>query len=158
MAKSRRSTKNSRATGQSSDEMAVLDKLQPGEAALLLERFIAAHPDFRNEAERIAHSVLGGVSFCEIADEVEDAIRQFDLDDLNSRAGAHSWGYTEPTEAAWELPDEALQPFIEDMKRHLGLGLQDEALEICQGIVLELYRVRDESEDEFLGWAANFPG
>ena len=93
----------------------VLATLQPGEAALVLERLLAAHPEFRAEAERIARSVLGAVSFQSIADEVENALRGFDLDDLNARAGAHSWGYTEPTEAAWEMLEEAVEPFRQDI-------------------------------------------
>jgi len=69
----------------------------------------------------------------------------------------HSWGYTEPTEAAWQLLDEAVEPFVEDMKRHLGLGLHEEAFEICKGVVLGLYQCRDAGGDEFLGWAEDFP-
>ena len=134
-----------------------LATLEPSEAARVLERLIAAHPEFRGEAEEIARSVLGTVSFDSIADEVEDALRGFDLDDLNQRAGPHSWGYTEPSEAAWETLEEALEPFLEDMKRHLKLGLEAEALEICKGILLGLYQVRNETEDEFLGWAPDFP-
>jgi hypothetical protein len=135
----------------------LLGSLQPGEAALVLERLIAAHPQLREEAEQIARSVLGAVSFESIADEVEGALRGFDLDDLNQRAGAHSWGYTEPTEAAWEMLAEAVEPFVEDMKRRLKLGHAAEALETCKGILLGLYQIRSEDHDEFLGWAADFP-
>ena len=46
---------------------------------------------------------------------------------------------------------------MEDMKRHLGLGLDNEAFEICKGIVLGLYASRDATGDEFLGWASDFP-
>jgi hypothetical protein len=145
------------AKSKSGRKTAVLDKLQPSEAAAVLARLLAAHPEFRAEAEQMARSFLNEVSFESVADEVEGVLRQFDLDDLNGRAGGHSWGYTEPSEAAWELLDEALEPFVEDMKRHLGLGLEEEAREICQGIVLGLYRIRDEDGDEFLGWAADFP-
>jgi len=78
------------------------------------------------------------------------------MDDINGRAGSHSWGYTEPTEAAWELLEEAVAPFVEDMKRYLGLGLDDEAFEVCKGIVFGLYQCHDESGDEFLSWAGDF--
>ena len=81
------------------------------------------------------------------------------MDDLNGCAGSHSWGYKEPTEAAWELLEETVEPFVEDMKRHLSLGLEPKALEICQGIVLGLYRLRNDPDpDELLGWAEDFPG
>lgn len=122
-----------------------------------MRRLLAGHPELLSEAEEISRSTLGDVSFESIASEVEDSIRQLSLDDLNGRAGRHSWGYTEPTEAAWELLEEAVEPFVEDMKRHLGLGLDEEAFEICKGIVLGLYQCRDARGDEFLGWAEDFP-
>jgi len=50
-----------------------------------------------------------------------------------------------------------VEPFLEDMRRHLGLGLDEEAFEICKGIVLGLYQCRDASGDEVLGWAEDFP-
>ena len=155
MAKAKKPGRNRRAVEHCRKKTVVLDELRPSEAALVLERLIAAHQELRAEAEEIARSVLGAVSDS-IAGEVQDAIRQLDLDDLNGRAGRHSWGYTEPTEAAWELLEEAVEPFVEDMKRHLGLGLEDEALEICQGVVLGLYELRNETGDEFLGWAPDF--
>jgi len=135
----------------------LLDHIQPNEAAIVLQRLLAVHPELLAEAEEISRMVLGDVSFESIAGDVEDSIRQLDLDDLNGRAGRHSWGYTEPSEAAWGLLEEVVEPFVEDMKRNLSLGLDEEAFEICKGIVLGLYQCRDESGDDFLGWASDFP-
>ena len=135
----------------------VLDRLQPEEAHSVLERLLAAHPELRSEAQQIAKSVLSEVEFECVADDVADALLYLGLDELESRAGAHSWGYTEPSEAAWELLEECVLPFIEDMKRQLELGLDVEALEICKGIVLGLYRVSNEQGDYVLGWAPDFP-
>ena len=135
----------------------MLDRLSPVEAETVLRRLLAAHPELRAEAEQTARSLMGEVSFESIAEEVEDAVGALDLDDLNSRAGRHEWGYTEPTEAAWELLEETVGPFLEDMKRQMELGLATEALEICKGVLLGLYRLRDRKEDAFLGWASDFP-
>ena len=108
-------------------------------------------------SEQAARSLLGQVSFESVADDVEHALRSLDLDDLGSRAGRHRGGYTSPTEAAWELLQEAVDPFLLDLKRQLELGLERGALEICKGVVLGLYRVRGTRGDEFLGWAEDFP-
>lgn len=157
MAKTDKPHVKAKAARERKKKTPLLDQLQPGEAALVLRRLLAGHPELLPEAEEISRSTLGGVSFESIASQVEDSIRQLDLDDLNGRAGRHSWGYTEPTEAAWELLEEAVEPFVEDMKRHLTLGLDKEAFEICKGIVLGLYQCRSASGDEFLGWAEDFP-
>jgi hypothetical protein len=43
---------------------------------------------------------------------------KFDYDGLNGRSGSHSWGYVEASEAAGELLEEAVEPFVNDMKRY----------------------------------------
>jgi hypothetical protein len=88
---------------------------------------------------------------------VEDALRALDYDALNARAGSHEWGYMEPSEAAWEIMEETLEPFVNDLKRHLELGLETEAKEICQGLVLGCYRLSERKEGDVLGWAPDFP-
>jgi len=107
--------------------------------------------------EQIARGLLRDISFESVADNVEDALRSLDLDDLGSRAGRHYGGYTSPSEAAWELLHEVAAPFLENMKRQRELGLEAGAPEICKGLLLGLYRIRDLQADEFLGWAPDFP-
>lgn len=136
----------------------VLGRLSSAEAASVLHQLLQRHPELQAEAENTATDILSEVSFLTVADDVESAVLQFDYDDLNSRAGGHSWGYVEPSEAAWELLEEAVEPFMEDMKRYLELGLEEQALELCQGILLGLYRVRGGEKNDVLGWAPDFPG
>jgi len=90
----------------------ILDRLEPEEAQAVLHRLLTAHPDLRAEAERLAGSLLGETSFEIIACAVADALRSVNLEDLDSLAGRHSWGYTEPSEAAWELLQEAVAPLL----------------------------------------------
>ncbi len=144
-------------TSRSRNVASTLDRLKPGEAAVILQRLLAAHPDLRAEAEQIASALLGEVSFEDVAWEIETAARALDLDDLNNRAGSHRWGYKDPTEAAWELLEEIVEPFLEDMKHQAELQSAARALEICKGVVLGLYRVRHEPNGStVLGWAPDF--
>jgi hypothetical protein len=53
----------------------LLAGLKSEEAALVLRQLLAAHPDLEAEAERIARSLLQGVDFESVADEVEDEIQ-----------------------------------------------------------------------------------
>lgn len=150
--------KKQRGTGKRSRKKAsVLDRLRPEEAQAVLWRLLAAHRELRSEARQIAKSLLSEVAFEWVADEVEETARDLGLDELGGRAGKHSWGYTEPGEAAWELLEERVSPFIEDMKRQSELGLDAGALEMCKGVVLGLYRVRNEQGDDVLQWAPDFP-
>ena len=136
----------------------ILERLKPEEAAAVLRRLLEVHPDLASEAEEIARSLLHEVEYEGIAAQIEDEIRSLDYDDLNARAGSHEWGYTEPSEAAEEILEETVEPFLEDMKRHLELGLEAEALEICKGLVLGCYRLSQQEGGDVLGWAPDFPG
>ena len=136
----------------------VLDKLDSAEAASALGKLLDRHSELRSEAEAIACDMLTEISPDSVADEIEEALLQFDYDDLNGRAGSHSWGYVEPSEAAGELLEEALEPFVNDMKRHLEMGLEDQASQFCRRILLGLYRLRDGRENDILNWAPDFPG
>ncbi len=135
----------------------LLDRLKPGEAATVLRRLLEAHPDLSSEAEEVAQSLLQQLEYEDVAAEIEDEIRALDYEDLNARAGSHEWGYVEPSEAAWEILEETVEHFLDDMKRHIELGLEAEALEICKGMVLGLYRLSEHEGGDVLGWAPDFP-
>lgn len=135
-----------------------LERLKPEEAAGVLRHLLEVHPELASEAEGMARSLLHQVDYEDIAAEVEDEIRALDYEVLNARAGRHEWGYVEPSEAAEEILEETVQPYREDMKRHLELGLEAEALEICKGLVLGCYRLSERAGGDVLGWAPDFPG
>jgi hypothetical protein len=136
----------------------ILESLKPEEAATVLRHLLEVRPDLASEAEEIARSLLHEANYEEVAAQIEDEIRALDYEDLNARAGRHEWGYVEPSEAAEEILEETLEPFVEDLKRHLELGLEAEALEICKGLVLGCYRLSQRAGGDVLGWAPDFPG
>jgi len=134
-----------------------LDRRKGDEAATVLRLLLKGHPELANEVEALAKSVIGDVSIEDVADDVESALRSLDLDDLHDRAGSHAHGYVEPTEAAWELVEEDVTPFLDDIKRRAESGQFDSALATCVGVVLGLYRLRNSGSDPFLGWAVDSP-
>ena len=134
-----------------------VERLKPEEATAVLRHLLEVHPELAGETEEIARALLQQVDYEDVAAEIEDEIRALDFKDLNARAGRHEWGYVEPAQAAWEILEEALEPFHEDMKRHLRLGLETEALEICKGLVLGCYRLSERAGGDVLGWAPDFP-
>lgn len=135
----------------------VLGRLQAGEAAQVLRALLARHPGMAAEAERLAKSVVTDVDVEAIAEDVEQAVLDLDLDDLNARAGRKRWGYVEPTEAAWELLEEAVAPYLDEMRRRIELGLEAAAVAACQAIVLGLYRCQGQATDRVIGWAEDSP-
>ena len=77
-----------------------------------------------------------------------------DQHDLANRAGRTRYGYVEPTEAAWQLLEEALEPWLEDIARRAALDLRDAALDLAIGILAGLHSVDGCTNDErLLSWA-----
>lgn len=134
-----------------------LSQLRADEAASILRALLERHPELTAEATVMAEAAITGAHADGIANAVEHAILALDIDALGDRAGEHGDGYTSPTEAAWELLQEALDPFLDDLRRQIALRAASAAIESCKGIVLGLYRVRGKNRDAVLGWAEDFP-
>ena len=132
------------------DRRAVLDSLDGAEAKRLLGTLIDAHPDLLVEVAALTDEQLGAVTAESMAEEVAFALEGLSVEDIWERAGSHADGsYVEPTEAAWEVVEETLAPFLADLARRVALGRTAEATVICQGVLLALYRVSD-GNGEFL--------
>ena len=135
----------------------ILSHLTSDEGNRVLAEVLKRHPDLTDEAIAVAKEMIDDVSVEAVAEDVVDLVTSIGLEDLDSRAGKHSWGYVQPGEAAWELLEESIEGVRDDMRRWLQAGMGRPAERICQGIVLGLYRVRSTNSDGALGWAPDFP-
>ncbi|MFC1463104.1 hypothetical protein ACFLQU_05815 [Verrucomicrobiota bacterium] len=135
----------------------LLESLSAGEAKEALRLLLERHPELRAEAKAVARDMIADVAAEDIAEDVKERVLCVDHEALNSRAGSHSWGYVEPSEAAWELLEEAIEDLVEDMKRRKEAGAERASQEICVGLVLGLYSLRQAKSDGALGWAPGFP-
>ncbi len=77
-----------------------LESLSSEEAGTVLRQLLDKHSELRAEAEQIARVLVSSSSIEDIAEDVHDRITNIALDELNERAGSHSWGYVEPSEAS----------------------------------------------------------
>lgn len=134
-----------------------LARLNPTESAQVLRSLLSRHPDLRAEAEELAYALVTTVDHAALAEDVAGAVLGLDLEDMESRAGPQPMGYVEPGEAAFEAPEEAISPFIADMRRLLDLGSVAAAEATCRAIVAGLYSLRDEASHDVLVWAPDFP-
>ena len=115
-----------------------LDLLTGEEAGAVLHALLEARPALLSDARRAADNLLATVSFSDVAAKVCAALQALDLDDLD--AGPRASGYVEPWEAAWNAIDTVVAPYFHDLERRVKLRREAEALEVCSGIVMGLYR------------------
>ncbi len=120
----------------------------------MLHALLEAHPALRPDATRAADRLLATVSCANVADRVCEGLQALDLDDLD--AGPRASGYVEPSEAAWDAIDAVVAPYFHDLERRVKLRREAEALEVCSGIVMGLYRA-EHSGFELLPYAEDAP-
>jgi hypothetical protein len=140
-----------------SGKRSALEALSAAEKAAVLDELLAARPDLREPAEACAVQVMTDADRVAVTDDVESALQGLDIEELNTRAGHRSGrGYVHPVEAADEILDEALQPYLDDLHRRVGLGMRSTAAELAAGILLGLYNCRDGASETLLEYAPDY--
>lgn len=128
-----------RSNGNTSSPLRALDAEQKAE---VLKRLLRARPRLRPVVDRIAAQVFGEVDYEKIARAVAIAVVTVDAEPGGSDEFG---GYHEPGENVEDDLEEAIEPYVADMKKRLKLGRVLEAQRVCMGIVLGLYRASQES-------------
>lgn len=127
--------------------------LSGAEHASVLDELLTLHPDLRPVAEDAARRLLGDSSIEAVADSVARALEELPLDALATRSGRiRGRGYVHETEAAWEILNDAVEPFLGDLRRRASLGLEA-AGAIAAGIVAGLYRCRAPKDGTVVAYA-----
>lgn len=121
-----------------------------GEDALrILKTLCAEDPALRDRVVVLCETETILPDWDEIAACVKFDLESIDLDDLWDRAGSHRMGYTSPDEAAWELLEETIQPYADEISGYDKAGMGEAAMQTRKGILKGLYIFEHESTSEF---------
>jgi hypothetical protein len=135
----------------------LLSKLTGEQALQVLKGMAADDAGLARKIDIEAKRVLVAVEIDEVGEDVFCALDVIDVQDCWDRAGSHSDGYTSPDEAAVELMEEELQPFVDQAKRYHELDMRKQERDYCAGVILGLYRYEKESKSEFRNWSEDLP-
>jgi len=135
-----------------------IQNLSVNEAALVLKDMLENDPSLMKKAYEAAVKIACDVDADSIMNEVFDSLAALDPDDLDGRAGKTRYGYVEPTDAAWELFEETLDPFIGEMKKNQNRALPGAAKAYCIGIIKGLRMYEENSTSDFADWVEDAPG
>jgi len=139
----------------------VLTSCTASEKASVLTMLLDDDPTLVQRAEDVARRKLARVDVDTVSELIVGAILELDTEDLASRAGPRRHGYIEPTDAAWQLLEEVIEPWIEDIRRRARLGLHQAATNLATAVTqaLETAEERADRIDDCLlhQWAPDFP-
>ena len=139
------------------DPDGIIDCLSPSDATSILKALAASDETLAGRIVEMAVAHLGGVDAEEVAAELYDELNTLEVEEVWDRAGETRYGYVEPGEAADQMVEEVLEPWLEELGRYQKLGLNVEANKMCMGLLLGFHRFERESKAEFKDWAPDAP-
>ena len=141
-----------------SEMMRFIQSLNADEASQVLKGVLENDPSLTKKIYDVAMKVAGGVNTDDVMNEVFCELNMLDMEDLRGRAGRTRYGYVEPHDAAWELFEEALAPFIDETRKNQQRMLPAAAKNYCIAIVKGLWAYKEESHSDLKDWLEDAPG
>ena len=156
MVSRKKKTASKRKTNKDNPE--ILESITGADALQILNAFAQQDEGIRKTIEKTAKEILSEVDADEIATEVKMELEFLQVEDVWDRAGSTRDGYVDPGEAAWEMFEEALRPFREEVEKYKKLSMLKEATFCCQGILKGIYEFDKHSTTQYKEWAVDAPG
>lgn len=135
----------------------VLDEIDEEEAYIILKRLANEDNDVKKRIEKIALDYLSDVDIDEIAEHIFAVLDSIEVEDLWNQSGKTRYGYVDPNERAWEMFEERLEPFIDQMEKYQNLSMHTEAKRYCLGILKGIYKFEKRATTEFADWVIDAP-
>ncbi len=135
----------------------ILESLTGSDALSILKILADRDERLAREIDAVAGELLGEVNVAGVAANVKDELESLDVDDIFDKSGARRDGYVDPGEAAFQMFEEALAPFLQDMERYRALGLPEQASACCLGILQGIYDFDKDSSTQYKEWGVDAP-
>lgn len=136
----------------------IFNKITPEEALRILKHIAKTDKTIKRKIIDLAEDLFRNVNIEEICEDVYYELDGIDVHELWDRSGARSDGYTSPEDMAFEMFEEALEPFHQELFRLFDLNMSQESKRYCMGILKGIYRYEEDSGSEFKDWATDIPG
>ena len=143
---------------QRSRHRVLIDSLTADDALAVLGELSRAGGKIGEAVNVAITEYLQAVDSDEIAWDVFDTLDAIAVEDVWDRSGRTRDGYTEPAQAAVDVFEEALEPFVAKLKEYLKLEMYAQADEYCLGVLRGIYDFDHDSVSEYKEWAEDVPG
>jgi hypothetical protein len=131
----------------------LINNLTPEQALTIVRRLAERNEQLRETILAEARALLDDVDVDEVAEDVFSDLECIPVEEAWDRSENDRFGYVTPEEAAYEMVEEELAAYVEQVRQYHQLGMDSQARMYCMGILQGLYRFDMESESEFRKWA-----
>ncbi|PWR76339.1 hypothetical protein ACKUB1_12550 [Methanospirillum stamsii] len=137
------------------DDLLFLSTITDDQARRVLTLLLQENPKLISKATAIAKDLLSGTDEEEISESVCDALSDLDVHVLWEESGKTYHGYVDPYEHSYEMMEDKIEPFLDDMERYLDRNMVDDAFSYCKGIMKGICVYMSEEAGEFADWAVD---
>ncbi len=135
----------------------LLDSINPDDALYVLKVLMNGDSKLSDKIFHILMERLSEIDSDEITMDVYYKLNQLEVEELWYRSGKTRYGYVEPSEEAWVMFEEVIEPFVGEMKKYQKLGMSLEAKKYCIAVIKGIQEYERESVSEFKNWATDAP-
>jgi hypothetical protein len=135
----------------------ILDDVRARYSCEILKRPADEDARISKRIDELALEYLIEVNPDHIAESVFSDLDHLAVEDVWDNSGGTRDGYVDPNELASEMFEEALEPYIDELRKCQELSLAEEAKLRCMGILKGIYKFEKEATTEFQDWAVDDP-
>ena len=121
------------------DPQKIINNLSSEDALVVLQQLAAQDEKLAAQIASLALSYLSDVDAEEVTETLSYELESLTPEEVWDRAGNTRYGYVETSEAAEQMIEEVLEPYLEKVRKYLKTGLAREAQQMCQGLMLAIY-------------------
>ena len=140
------------------DRSEILGMITAKDALTILRCLAEQDGEIAERIDDVAMRIFSSVDIESVASDVQMELESLDVEDVWDRSGSTRHEYVDPGDAAWQMFEDALDPFQDQIERHKQLSMAREAKLVCMGILKGIYDFHKESASEYKDWAVDAPG
>lgn len=130
-----------------------LDEIDRDQAIIVLKKLTEKHPSMIKPIREIISQLNRGLNANEIGKELFVDLDLLAVEDLWDNSGSKRHGYVDPVDLAFDMVEEAVEPYMNKFRTFLSNSRWEEAKIVCMGILLGLNDFESKSNSEFKDWA-----
>ena len=138
-------------------ELNILERITADDGLIILKKLAREDASLLKRIENAAMEYFKEVIIEDVADEVFWDLDSLEVEEIWDSSGATRYGYVDPVDKAWEMFENAIEPYLDELKKCQDLKLSKEAKKHCMGILKGIYQFEKESESEYKDWAVDVP-